>query len=263
MDSIRASPPATSSAETRIKEEPSRKRKAEEAISHVEKKRKIEEADDSAGEDHTEPHTQAKSKKIRRSKRRVNAKAVTKVVGSASDAAEQNDRQGQITEHNEATARSKITGTSDPPVAEDAVVAGETGVAEDSVAIGELVVTRPAAKIRETATTDEHRAAVGTQSKDNTGSVAEETTAQEDPPVVAKPRDWLPHSGRKNTGRFERLDKPLSGWYRQQSARRSLGQSRSGLAHLHLPARRRQYFSKYDQKDAAPPAYSVLDPRRM
>ncbi|KAK3656571.1 hypothetical protein LTR56_002919 [Elasticomyces elasticus] len=262
MDLVRASPPATSSVDARAEQGPSHKRKAEEATSFVGKKRKIEDTSESAGEDHTEPHAQAKSKKIRRSKRRANAKAVAPVVGSASDAAEEDDRRGQITEHNQATATSKVTVTSDPPVAQDAVVAGGTGVAEDSVAIEELVVTQPAAKIKETATTDEHRAVVGT-SKDDTGSAAEETIAQEDPPVVAKPTGWFPHSGRKNTGRFEKLDKPLSGWYRQQAVKRSLGQSRSGLAHLHLPARRWQYFSKYDQKEAAPPAYSVLDPRRM
>ncbi|KAK5686948.1 hypothetical protein LTS10_001084 [Elasticomyces elasticus] len=280
MDLVRASPPASSSADTQAEQGPSHKRKAEEATSFVGKKRKIEDASDIAGEDHTEPHAQAKGKKIRRSKRRANAKAVAQVVGSASEVAEEDDRQRQTTEHNEATATSKVTVTSDPSVAQDAVIAGETGVADDSVATEELVVTRPAAKIKETATTDEHRAAVGTReaghealslgalaryymSKDDTGSVAEETTAQEDPPAVAKPASWLPHSGRKNTGRFEKLDKPLSGWYRQQAARRSLGQSRSGLAHLHLPARRRQYLSKYDQKDTAPPAYSVLDSRRM
>ncbi|KAK4898728.1 hypothetical protein LTR27_003901 [Elasticomyces elasticus] len=143
---------------------------------------------------------------------------------------------------------------------------GHVAIVRGIAAIEDPAVLHKPANIKDDKSIEKRHAMKSAQSKDESASkstVAEGSSAKVDIVAVGKPTSAIPHKGKKNTGRFEKLDKPLSGWYRQQAARRSLGQSRSGLAHLHLPARRWQYFSKYNQKDAAPPAYSVLDPRQM
>ncbi|KAK3634028.1 hypothetical protein LTR56_015496 [Elasticomyces elasticus] len=244
---------------------PKRKRKATDDVGGIAKKAK--------GNDNSESDEGCNAK-AKKEKSRLLKKTIYKHSTKRSGAAAGIDSSGgevqvetvllEEVEHAEPKIPTKTTGETTSEVVdevEEPIVAAEQTIVKNSNTVQEPVVNEETATIQEKATSDKHHSAESIQSKGDTSLVAKAILAGDNPVVVAKPAGWLPHNGKKNTGQFEKFDKPMSGRNRQQVLRWSPGKSRSGLAYFHLPDRRVERFViKRNRRDDAPPPYSVLDP---
>ncbi|KAK5743130.1 hypothetical protein LTR17_002891 [Elasticomyces elasticus] len=246
---------------------PKRKRKATDDVGGNAKKAKVN--------DHSESDEE-RNAKAKREKSRLLKKTVHKHSTKRSDAAAGINSPGsevqvetvlpEEVEHAESKVPTETTGEATSGFVdevEEPIVTAEQASVKSFKTVQEPVVDEETAIIQEKATSDRHHSTESI-SKGDSGFVAEATSAGEDQVIVAKPVGWLPHNGKKNTGQFEKLDKPMSGLHRQQVLRWSPGKSRSGLAYFHLPDRRVERFViKRNRRDDAPPPYSVLDPLWM